>query len=429
MANKFTSFRFQIPSDSFTNVPGALLYFYEADTLNLVTVYANEGLSTPLTNPVEADGFGLFPDIFLVPDLYDVVAKDEDDVLIWDSLDYEVQDIPVLDPNYFSLVDGEYVPGISVNAQTGTAYTIQDSDRASIITFNNSGVGTITLPAPTGSDFPNKWFAYVSNIGTGTFTINSVANINGTASYTLPAGSFTLLVSNGTTYSAGASSNLNEIFMRAGGTLTIATGAITIGGFSQYILDTEGGAATDDLDTINGVSNGKLLVLRTTNDGRDVVLKHNTGNIFNPALQDITLGKTQDIVFMRYDSNLSKWVVIAYQNAATIVPPSILSRIVAAGVNFNGTGTVAINSDYYVASITDNGTGDYTVNFDAALPNATYEITGTARFVIGGGVSYGGIGLGDGQIKSTTQCQVRTFSDDGGVPDATEVSVVVFVNQ
>ena len=45
-------------------------------------------------------------------------------------------------------------------------------------------------------------------------------------------------------------------------------------------------------------------------------------------------------------------------------------------VNFNGTGTVAINAQFNVSSITDNGTGDYTVNFSNALADANY-VTGT----------------------------------------------------
>ena len=44
-----------------------------------------------------------------------------------------------------------------------------------------------------------------------------------------------------------------------------------------------------------------------------------------------------------------------------------------AWVNFNGTGTVAINGSYNISSITDNGTGDYTVNFTNAMSNANYS--------------------------------------------------------
>jgi len=46
-----------------------------------------------------------------------------------------------------------------------------------------------------------------------------------------------------------------------------------------------------------------------------------------------------------------------------------------AWVNFNGTGTVAINASGNVSSITDNGVGDYTVNFTTAMPDANYAPT------------------------------------------------------
>ena len=43
-----------------------------------------------------------------------------------------------------------------------------------------------------------------------------------------------------------------------------------------------------------------------------------------------------------------------------------------AWVNFNGTGTVAIQASGNVSSITDNGNGDYTVNFTMAMQDALY---------------------------------------------------------
>jgi hypothetical protein len=54
------------------------------------------------------------------------------------------------------------------------------------------------------------------------------------------------------------------------------------------------------------------------------------------------------------------------------------SRLCAAFVNFNGTGTVAIRASYNVSSITDNGVGQYTVNFTTALPDANYAVIGSA---------------------------------------------------
>jgi hypothetical protein len=56
------------------------------------------------------------------------------------------------------------------------------------------------------------------------------------------------------------------------------------------------------------------------------------------------------------------------------------SRLCAAFVNFNGTGTVAIRASYNVSSITDNGVGDYTVNFTTALADANYSAQCTIQY-------------------------------------------------
>jgi hypothetical protein len=50
-------------------------------------------------------------------------------------------------------------------------------------------------------------------------------------------------------------------------------------------------------------------------------------------------------------------------------------RLATAWVNFNGTGTVAIRSQYNVASITDLGVGYYFVNFAIPMDNVNYVVT------------------------------------------------------
>ena len=47
-------------------------------------------------------------------------------------------------------------------------------------------------------------------------------------------------------------------------------------------------------------------------------------------------------------------------------------QIAQAWVNMDGTGTVAIRSDYNVTSITDNNTGDYTINFTSSFADTNY---------------------------------------------------------
>lgn len=62
--------------------------------------------------------------------------------------------------------------------------------------------------------------------------------------------------------------------------VTISSGAITATeGYHE--VDTEGGASTDDLDTISttGISNGSVLVLQPASTSRTVVCKDGTGNL------------------------------------------------------------------------------------------------------------------------------------------------------
>lgn len=69
----------------------------------------------------------------------------------------------------------------------------------------------------------------------------------------------------------------------------------------------------------------------------------------------------------------------AEQESGTGDRASVTSRqqhhrsAVKASVNFNGTGTIAMRSNYNVSSITDNNTGDYTINFDVDFATANYE--------------------------------------------------------
>ena len=90
--------------------------------------------------------------------------------------------------------------------------------------------------------------------------------------------------------------------------LTIATGAITATQ-SLHQIDTEGDASTDDLDTINGGSEGRILDLNPISNVRDVVLKHGTGNIQIQDGSDITMGLFRQRVTLIFQG--SNWYVQA----------------------------------------------------------------------------------------------------------------------
>ena len=104
---------------------------------------------------------------------------------------------------------------------------------------------------------------------------------------------------------------------------------------------------------------------------------------------------------------------------------------VAAWVNFDGTGTVAIRASKNVSSITDNGEGDYTINFATPLADANY-----AAAAMGNTFSSTDIGAGrDVKIATTsttgtpilkTANAVRILSGTPGVADFSEISVTIF---
>lgn len=82
-------------------------------------------------------------------------------------------------------------------------------------------------------------------------------------------------------------------------TLTIAAGVIKV--FSDmHLVATEGGAATDDLDTINGGTDNVLVTLFAADAAKDVVVKHGTGNIRLHGAVDFTLNNGWDNITLRY---------------------------------------------------------------------------------------------------------------------------------
>jgi len=90
--------------------------------------------------------------------------------------------------------------------------------------------------------------------------------------------------------------------------LTIATGVITITG-SIHMVDTEGDASTDDLDTISGFADGGLLVLRAIDDTHTVVLKDGTGNLLLAG--DFSLTHRADSIILGFTAALNQWYEIS----------------------------------------------------------------------------------------------------------------------
>jgi hypothetical protein len=78
--------------------------------------------------------------------------------------------------------------------------------------------------------------------------------------------------------------------------LTLASDAITVTG-CYHRVDTQGGAATDDLATINGAATGQIIILQSVASSRDVTVKNGTGNIFLSG-SDFVLDNSRDFIVL-----------------------------------------------------------------------------------------------------------------------------------
>ena len=124
----------------------------------------------------------------------------------------------------------------------------------------------------------------------------------------------TITADTGTVYIAGTdglqvdnTADIQELRVYDDTELTLdAAGAITRVQ-TYHSLDTFGGAATDDLVTINGGADGDILIIHPEDDARTIVIKHNTGNIWLIGLADISLTDAEDHIMLIYDLTNTRW--------------------------------------------------------------------------------------------------------------------------
>jgi hypothetical protein len=93
------------------------------------------------------------------------------------------------------------------NAQTGTSYTVVNSDQSKLLTFSNAAAVSVTLPqagiAAASGLFMPGWYADFQNQTAFPLAITSTTStIGGAATYSLPAGQGIRLISDGTNYQA-----------------------------------------------------------------------------------------------------------------------------------------------------------------------------------------------------------------------------------
>jgi hypothetical protein len=104
-------------------------------------------------------------------------------------------------------------------------------------------------------------------------------------------------------------------------------------------------------------------------------------------------------------------------STATGSAPSYSAR---AWVNFNGTGTVAIQGSGNIASVTDDGVGLYTITFATAMPDANYAVFANCNTTSTSHNSSVNIGA----TYTATQFSIRVL--ETALVDRSIITVVVF---
>lgn len=128
------------------------------------------------------------------------------------------------------------------------------------------------------------------------------------------------------------------------------------------------------------------------------------------------------------------WTYRKYQDEFAKIAGGAPMHTCRAWVNFNGTGTIAINKSGNVSSITDRGTGYYDVNFAVPMPHAFFVVSGTASKndtnndgncnVAANGYSDGSGGVNDANTTSKTTI-ITKIGNQTTLVDCTVVAVSV----
>lgn len=389
MADQIANIRYRAIGADGLPIAGAKLGTFEAGTTTPITTYTDSGLSIPHANPVVADSGGLFPQIFLAADDYKFVLDDADDVEVWTQDNVNIAGTLTFtggltqDGTVVSLTSG-------VNNQTGTTYTIVANDRGKLITFSNASAIACTLPA-AGASFPDGFFIDIENRNDGILTVTSASNIDGNSSVSLNRNEGLRIFSDGSTYYSQRGA-IRDLFFKDGGELTIASGAVTVTDLTYYTINTEADAASDDLATINGTIDAKIITLAAENAARTVVLKHNTGNIYNPQGSDITLGDVYSNVTLRYESDLSRWVVVGKSLANNLQLDTAQESTSGTEIDFTGLPANIRELKVMFEGVSTSGNDDILIQLG----------TGSTTYVASGYVSRGALIDGAPNVVAST---------------------------
>lgn len=202
--------------------------------------------------------------------------------------------------------------------------------------------------------------------------------------------------------------------LTTGFSYTFATGITTL------IAAPAGTLATGTITMPGSPADGMVVTITTTEEITALTISGNAGqSIGGTQVSLMAANSALSFVYRLANTTWYKSSGSALGNVGTA--PLYAAR---AWVNFNGTGTVAINASGNVSSITDGGTGNYTVNLTTAMPDANYTYSVQARDDDSAG-SLPSAGQWASYTKTTTALQLRVAVTTTA-QDSNDVNVTIF---
>lgn len=189
------------------------------------------------------------------------------------------------------LKPGSYLQGGIISAGEGSTVEIKDGSITAITSYHvvrgEGGVDDVLQNINLKAAMKGQILILRIAAGTDIKVENNTGNLRLVDSFYMNSTTDTLVLMHDSRfwYEVSRSYNFKTsgfTFLGDESTLTIASGAITpTSGYHD--VDTEGAAATDDLDTINepteGLADGAILVIKPSSSARTVVAKDGTGNL------------------------------------------------------------------------------------------------------------------------------------------------------
>lgn len=256
----------------------------------------------------------------------------------------------------------------------GSDIDLDDTNKALLYYYDGTSVRILSIIAAGGGG---------GSIGGSTgATDNAVLRANGTGGSTLQNSGVLIDDSDNIT-------NVNGVRSKSATELTIATGAVTI---TQdfHTIDTESDAASDDLDTINGGTDGDTIWISTNNAARTVVVKHGTGNIQTWDGNDIDLDETRKMLLLKYDG--TNWTVVSVIAAGGggggSISVAVIEHHETSGTNAGGTSATTWNTRPITREASDPD-GIVTINTtdDDFQPDSGTYIVHIAASIYSGGLT------------------------------------------